>query len=123
MASEYSALMNCAHIRPLLSAYADKETTEVESALIKRHLACCSSCASELAFAQAMNTSLFTMPLSVPPPDLFEAALVMLVPVARVHAVHLFPRVVAVAPRLGRYLWTGLVLACAARVYGLAADA
>jgi hypothetical protein len=73
MASEYSALMNCAHIRPLLSAYADKETTEVESALIKRHLACCSSCASELAFAQAMNTSLFTMPLSVPPPDLFDS--------------------------------------------------
>jgi len=73
MASEYLALMNCAHIRPLLSAYADKETTEVESALIKRHLACCSSCASELAFAQAMNTSLFTMPLSVPPPDLFDS--------------------------------------------------
>jgi len=73
MASEYSALMNCAHIRPLLSAYADKETTEVESALIKRHLACCSSCASELAFAQAMNTSLFTMPLAVPPPDLFDS--------------------------------------------------
>ncbi len=73
MASEYSALMNCAHIRPLLSAYADKETTEAESALIKRHLACCSSCASELAFAQAMDTSLFTMPLAVPPPDLFDS--------------------------------------------------
>ena len=64
--------MDCLAVRPLLSAYADKETTDAESAQVKKHLAVCASCASEFAFTQAMSGAFSAAPIERPSSDLFE---------------------------------------------------
>lgn len=73
-------MMNCKHVRDLLSAYLDRELSGRDLAEVRAHLASCESCQAERDSLASLKSLLGNLSTPDPAPD-FEARLL-----ATVHA-------------------------------------
>src|SRR5438093_6973963 len=62
--------MDCADVRPLLSAYHDGEAAPDERTRVERHLAGCDDCRQVLAEYRAIGGDMRALPVPVPPAGL-----------------------------------------------------
>src|SRR5262249_19245848 len=73
--SDFSKVMRCKDVAPLLVFYACDEITSEERAQIDAHLAACSECRAQLAEEGALQTAIDRMPQAA---DQFESSGVLL---------------------------------------------
>ena len=64
--------MTCAHARPLLSAYCDRELDVAKSLEIEDHVRACQGCAAALQQYEALRATLVATPLAFAPPKGLE---------------------------------------------------
>lgn len=67
--------MTCERVWDLLSAYADRETSDDETAMVETHVAACSECARDLKWLQATAGVLNVLPEVEPPASLHASIL------------------------------------------------
>jgi len=68
-------VMKCDQVFELLSAYADKEATSEETAIVETHVAVCADCARYLSFIRSASSIIAAIPVVDPPASLHAAIL------------------------------------------------
>jgi anti-sigma factor RsiW len=70
VANESAGAGLCNTYQQMLSAYFDRELSEIEAAAVEQHLAACSNCSDELAAIRATVSSVYLVPTLDPPASL-----------------------------------------------------